>query len=257
MTSRLVSSLWICSLAAACGADPASGTDTPARGGAGSPPTTSAGTGNATGGQSGQAGQAPSTGGTAAGIAGVSGAAGTSGQAGSSSGAGGGSGSSNGGSAGANGGGPHAGDGCVPGGTGFDTSFADVVLDRATCLVWQRKDPARDMASCALMRADIPSALCWSAAQAYCDGLALDGQSDWRLPTVSELQTIIASPPPTGPVVPTVDHDAFPEAVANLYWSSESSGGKVHCADFNGGPPTSNTGPDGPQALRCVRGAAP
>jgi hypothetical protein len=31
----------------------------------------------------------------------------------------------------------------------------------------------------------------WEAALSYCDGLAIDGHDDWRLPTISELRTII------------------------------------------------------------------
>ena len=241
-------------LAAACSPESPAGTGSPASGGAGSPPTSAGATatGGTPAGQGGQAGQTPGGGGAAGASAGTGGSGGN--QAGASAGSAGTT--LVGGSAGSSGSGPHAGDGCVKGGAGFDTTVTGVVLDRATCLVWERQDPPRDMAACELKRADVPSALCFTAAQAYCDALALDGQSDWRLPTVAELQSLVASPPPTAPVVPTIDHDAFPAAIANLYWSSETAGAKVHCVDFNGGPPTNNTGPDGPQALRCVRGAA-
>lgn len=241
MSSRARSLLACSLLAGACSAEPSTGADSPATGSAGGHDAGAAGA-TTTGGV---AGQAQNTGGSTAG---------TLSTAGSNAVTGGAAGSASGGNAGASGTATNAGDDCVPGASiGLDASFAEVVVDRSTCLVWQRHDPIRDMAACALQRADIPSSLCFAAAQAYCAALVLDGQSDWRLPTVSELQTLVVSPPPTPPTVPTIDHDAFPEAVANLYWSSELIGGKVHCVDFNGGPPTNNTGPDGPQALRCVR----
>jgi hypothetical protein len=182
-------------LAAACSAEPSSGPDSPSTGGAGSAPGSAGATttGGSQAGQSNQAGQTASSGGTAGSASGSGGAGGSQSGAGS-----GGSAGSSSGSAGSSGSGPHAGDGCVPGGSGFDASVADVVVDRSTCLVWERKDPPRDMAACELKRADVPSSLCFTAAQAYCEALRLDGQSDWRLPSVSDLQSLIACFTPAG-----------------------------------------------------------
>jgi hypothetical protein len=147
------------------------------------------------------------------------------------------------------------GSGCTPGGSGLDTSTPGVVLDRKTCLAWQRQDPERDVSRCPLMARFFASALCYDEAIKDCQALRLDGKSDWRLPTVAELSSLVVTT-----MSPAIDRAAFPEAVLSLYWSSQASGGKVTCVDFsNRGNVNPNIGPDGPQAFRCVRGplAAP
>jgi formylglycine-generating enzyme required for sulfatase activity len=49
--------------------------------------------------------------------------------------------------------------------------------DRATGLIWQQ-DPPSEFVS-------------WSMAMKYCDAIVLDGHDDWRLPSISELRTLI------------------------------------------------------------------
>jgi hypothetical protein len=145
------------------------------------------------------------------------------------------------------------GPGCTPGGAGFDTSIAGVVIDRKTCLAWQRQDPERDVSACPLMIRNHPSKLCFDQAVRSCQALRLDGKSDWRLPTVPELMSLVV---PT--MSPTLDRAAFPDAVLDLYWTSQAAAGKVSCIDFsNRGTVNPNIGPDGPQAFRCVRGPLP
>jgi hypothetical protein len=141
---------------------------------------------------------------------------------------------------------------CTPGGSGLDTSTAGLVLDRKTCLVWQRGDPTRDVSACPLMIRDHPSKLCFDEAVKACQALRLDGKSDWRLPTQVELSTLVVAGNS-----PAFDPAAFPEAVVSLYWTSQVASGKVTCVDFsNRGMVNPNIGPDGPQAFRCVRGPA-
>jgi hypothetical protein len=82
----------------------------------------------------------------------------------------------------------------------------DVVVDAQTCLMWQREVPA--------------AALAWDDAAQYCDTLVLAGYDDWRLPTETELQTILDRSLPT----PTINATAFPNTPADQasswYWSS-------------------------------------
>lgn len=51
------------------------------------------------------------------------------------------------------------------------------VTDRATGLMWAQDDSGKGMD--------------WEHALAYCEGLALAGQNDWRLPSVKELESIV------------------------------------------------------------------
>jgi len=55
-------------------------------------------------------------------------------------------------------------------------SAAGVWTDRATGLMWTKRDNGEN--------------LIWQPATAYCRNLNLDGYSDWRLPTIDELQGI-------------------------------------------------------------------
>jgi len=53
----------------------------------------------------------------------------------------------------------------------------EVVIDESASLMWQRKSAERKME--------------YEEAYAYCENLVLGGYSDWRLPTISELKTLI------------------------------------------------------------------
>jgi uncharacterized protein YceK len=77
----------------------------------------------------------------------------------------------------------------------------DTVLDHTTLLVWQRNvDPTKRV---------------WADAKAYCDGLVLAGESDWRLPTRIELWSIIDF----GAHGPSINQMAFPGTPVDYFWS--------------------------------------
>lgn len=127
---------------------------------------------------------------------------------------------------------------------------AEVALDGRTCLAWERGDPDRDVSACPLQIRDNASKLCWDEAVKFCTALRLDGKSDWRLPTIAELQTLVV--PDSSPAF---DLTVFPGAIKSIYWSSEKLGEKIVAIDFsNKGMLNNHIGPDGPQAFRCVRG---
>ena len=74
-----------------------------------------------------------------------------------------------------------------------------VVLDRATGLQWQQESA---------------SGLQWTEALAYCEGLVYGGHSNWRLPDMQELASLLdfgLSAPPIS---------SMPGAVAENFWSS-------------------------------------
>lgn len=77
------------------------------------------------------------------------------------------------------------------------------VRDRATGLLWQRSAPNR--------------LLGYEAATLYCDGLSLDDETGFRLPSAKELQTLVDVPSqPSGALI---DPEAFPGALATTFWS--------------------------------------
>ena len=84
----------------------------------------------------------------------------------------------------------------------YDTSITGIVFDRLTGLMWQRA----------------PSATTYTqaAAATACKGSTLGGYTDWRLPSVVELVSIVDFTATS----PSVDAVAFPGTSAGLYWTS-------------------------------------
>lgn len=76
--------------------------------------------------------------------------------------------------------------GCTSGACNENPSFpcnAVSCTDVSTGLIWQRELPVQEHN--------------WQAAIDYCSSLVLDGQSDWRVPTISELRSVITNCPTT------------------------------------------------------------
>ncbi|ETR68273.1 MAG: fimh-like protein [Candidatus Magnetoglobus multicellularis str. Araruama] len=51
------------------------------------------------------------------------------------------------------------------------------ITDKSTCLIWQKNASNKTMA--------------WNQALSYCENLRLSGKSDWRLPNLEELRSIV------------------------------------------------------------------
>ena len=75
---------------------------------------------------------------------------------------------------------------------------------------------------------DGESGIRWEEARHYCESLVLDDYSDWRVPTIWELRTLIRGCPPTqvGGECPVVEGDCLAKSCRN-----ESCDG---CSDWNG-----------------------
>ena len=136
------------------------------------------------------------------------------------------------------------------------------VRDLETGLVWQRD------------ALGIPSFMgAWVSAIAYCEGLTLDGHSDWRLPNVKELATLLvdrSTPPfldtsvfpiPPGysflsstPTRAAPGEDKGP-AVWSINYSSGISDTSMALVSPPGGPVPRSAWPAGPSGsyVRCVR----
>jgi hypothetical protein len=98
----------------------------------------------------------------------------------------------------------------------------------------------------------------WSNAINYCEGLTLGGRSDWRLPNINELGSLIDY---TKASNPTIDSTAFPNIPASdIYWSSTTNVNNTNTlwvVTFRGGGSsmigTANKN-SSPVYLRCVTG---
>ena len=115
---------------------------------------------------------------------------------------------------------------------------ADTVTDSTNSLMWQDN-------------AVVASATyTWTEAIDYCENLDFAGQTDWQLPTINELRSI-------------VDYDAynlaivslFLNAATSLYWSSTTSATNTSSAwsihfNYGGGYGSSKTSNN---YVRCVR----
>ncbi len=118
------------------------------------------------------------------------------------------------------------------------------VTDSATDLTWQQSEPGN---------------MAWESAVNYCEGLSLGNKSDWRLPNIKELASIIDD----ALVNPAIDTGFFPNAYAAYYWSSTTDASHpawAWLAAFHGTIPTSvgHTDKQDPGNynvyVRCVRG---
>jgi hypothetical protein len=74
------------------------------------------------------------------------------------------------------------------------------VTDTRAGLMWQRE----------------PATMTWNLALESCNGLALAGHSDWRLPNRNELQSIVEY----GAYGPAIDQAVFPNVGSEFYWTS-------------------------------------
>jgi hypothetical protein len=78
------------------------------------------------------------------------------------------------------------------------------VSDITTGLMWQQTEA---------------KVMTWEKALAHCEGLALAGYTDWRLPNIRELATLVDN---TGNA-PFIDNTYFPGCRPSHYWSSTTN----------------------------------
>ena len=99
-------------------------------------------------------------------------------------------------------------------GKAFVNDFTEgngTVMDHSTKLMWQ-KDTARD---------DIGDyePMTWIEALEYCENLSLGGYTDWRLPTVKELRSLVDYEK----YLPAVNTAFFPNTPLDGYWSATTN----------------------------------
>jgi hypothetical protein len=119
------------------------------------------------------------------------------------------------------------------------TSTANTVYDASTGLRWQDDPDAKTL------KRD------WKRAKSYCENLTLDGYSDWRLPSYSELLSIVEYTK-YNPAIKT----GFKNTATDDYWSASPSVNDDSYAwlvFFNSGLAFGNTKTN-KVYVRCVRG---
>jgi hypothetical protein len=98
-----------------------------------------------------------------------------------------------------------------------------------------------------------------TAAVAYCTGLGLNGHT-WRLPSVTELATLVDDNPNIDKVSPAIDQCVFADTSPTAYYMSSSVGGAPWGLsfedgyDFNTTPPLVDAAGQGEEGyVKCVR----
>lgn len=124
------------------------------------------------------------------------------------------------------------------------TVTADTVQDNFTGLVWQRVAPNQTFTQ--------------ANAVAFCNDLTLAGASDWRLPHIQELLSIVdrtrGSPAVDPTAFPNTPRD-FPNTPREFFWSSTPVSGiasQAWTVFFSEGVDIAN-GVNNANRVRCVR----
>ena len=142
---------------------------------------------------------------------------------------------------------------CVRGGQLEVGNFTDnkdgTVSDSATGLMWQQAEGGSYQWGGITNVGSNPLV----EALTYCTGLSLGGHSDWRLPNIKELASIMDYAQSN----PAINTTFFPNASANFYWSSTPNATFASIAwgvifGINGGVTYSAMGDS--YDVRCVRG---
>ena len=123
----------------------------------------------------------------------------------------------------------------------YDTQTPGVVVDRVTGLIWQRKLPEKFYT--------------FQDAERQCDGLALAGHRDWRLPSRIELVSLLD----TTRIQPSIDMAAFPSTPIDWFWTSSLAADNPSAAwyvyFYFGYPKTDDM--TNSFSVRCVRSERP
>ena len=120
----------------------------------------------------------------------------------------------------------------------FTDNGDQTITDNRTDLIWQKEDASTTRN--------------WEGAITYCEGLTLASQSDWRLPNIRELESIVDD----STCSPAIDSTYFPNTNSSEYWSSTTNAGGTSDAwhvDFSDGGVDYNDKGDR-YYVRCVRG---
>jgi len=102
---------------------------------------------------------------------------------------------------------------------GFIDNGDGTVTDSNTYLMWQRCTAPSTEVNCGGVT---PATYTWDNALAYCNGLTLGGYTDWRLPNIKSLESLVDVTKATGPNINT---GYFPDTRLDDYWTSTTIAG--------------------------------
>ncbi|MCP4132661.1 MAG: DUF1566 domain-containing protein [bacterium] len=103
----------------------------------------------------------------------------------------------------------------------FSNNGDDTITDSATGLMWQQDDSG--------------SGMNWESALSYCEALTLNSHTDWRLPDIKELQSIVDYDKSSRPAIDTSYFNitsADSDSDANWFWSSTTHGDNKNYAAY-------------------------
>ena len=135
--------------------------------------------------------------------------------------------------------------------SGADTSFTDngdgTITDNCTNLQWKKCSEGLSGPSCGTGSAGTYT---WEQALAQCEGLDFGNHTDWRLPNINELLSILNYSGSN----PAVNGTYFPATAASAYWTStDPSSAAAWIIDFSYGA-TAKYLQNNNLSVRCVRG---
>jgi hypothetical protein len=120
----------------------------------------------------------------------------------------------------------------------FKNNGDGTVTDITTGLMWQQREA---------------KAMTWEKALAYCESLDLSGYSDWRLPNIRELLSLVDDSRDD----PSIDTGYFPGCRPSIYWSSTTHAlypGFAWHIEFNDGQVRGGGHKGRRHYIRAVRG---
>jgi hypothetical protein len=95
------------------------------------------------------------------------------------------------------------------------TTTSETVADAKTGLMWQRVLPATYQGCSGMAGGTLADSCTWGEAKNYCANLDLAGFQDWRLPSITELESLIKD----DVINPAIDSVAFPDTPSVEFWT--------------------------------------
>ena len=130
-------------------------------------------------------------------------------------------------------------------------SSTGAVVDVLTNLMWKRCAEGLSGTSCA---GGTASLLTWDEGNTAAAASGFAGYSDWRMPTLAELQSLV--PSDCGTPGPSINATVFPNTAAQYFWSSSSNASTSFFAwavFFRDGTPVFFAKGNNPLMVRLVR----